>query len=210
MAEVVIVDYGAGNVRSMQNALEHVAASGQRVRLTADAQAIRGAERIVLPGVGAFGECRRKMAEAGVLEPLFDAVRGGTPFLGVCVGMQILADRGEEFGAHDGFGWIPGVTRRIPLPEDSALKLPHIGWAPITLPAPHALFDGIAADAHFYFVHSYFLDCAEPVDVAATVVHGIPFTAAVARRNVFGCQFHPEKSDDPGIRLLENFCRWRL
>ncbi len=207
MGDIVVIDYGAGNVRSMQNTLERVAGHGQRVRLTSDADAIRGAERLVLPGVGAFGECWRKMGERGVLGPISDAVSRGTPFLGICVGMQVLADRGEEFGDHPGFGWIGGVTRRIPLPSDLRLKLPHIGWAPLER-SPHALFDGIPDDAHFYFVHSFFLDCADAGHVAARVSHGVSFTAAVARNNIFGCQFHPEKSDQPGLQLLGNFCRW--
>jgi glutamine amidotransferase len=207
VAEIVIVDYGAGNVRSMHNALEHVACPGQRVTLTADPELIRKAERLVLPGVGAFGECWRKMEQQGVLEPLREAVDRGVPFLGVCVGMQVLADRGEEFGEHPGLGWIHGVTRQIPLPAELGLKLPHIGWAPLER-APHALWDGIPDDAYFYFVHSFFLDSATPSDVVARVTYGIPFTAAVAHENVFGCQFHPEKSDRPGLQLLGNFCGW--
>jgi imidazole glycerol-phosphate synthase subunit HisH len=206
VADVVIIDYGAGNVRSTWNALERVLEGSARLVLSSDAAAIRGAARVVLPGVGAFGECKKKMEERGVLEPLFAAVGRGTPFLGICVGMQMLATEGLEFGSTPGFGWVPGVTRRIDVKDGR--KLPHIGWAPLEA-RPHALFEGIARDASFYFVHSFFLDAAQDSHIAARVTYGATFTAAVAKDNVFGVQFHPEKSDRAGLALLANFCRWR-
>jgi glutamine amidotransferase len=204
--EVVIVDYGSGNLRSMSNALGHVVPDEHVVRVSGDPTAVRNADRLVLPGVGAFGACRAKLDELGLTGAVTDVVRSGRPFLGVCVGMQILADQGEEFGEHAGLGWIPGRTRRIPVPE-RGYKLPHIGWAALD-GASHPLFHGLGAAPFFYFVHSFFLDASEPADIAARVTYGVPITAAVARRNVFGCQFHPEKSDRSGLGLLANFCRW--
>ncbi|MCB1055337.1 MAG: imidazole glycerol phosphate synthase subunit HisH, partial [Acidobacteria bacterium] len=212
--DVLIADYGSGNLRSLTNALEQCARSDQRVVLSGDPAAVARAERIVLPGVGAFGECRRKLDESGLLPALGAAVAAGKPLFGICVGMQVLASRGLEFGETAGLGWVPGVTRRLRLPETAGesngdarvprLKLPHVAWTPVEI-LDEALFDGIPQGSHFYFVHSYFLECAEPGDIAATAVHGERFTAAVRRDNVFGSQFHPEKSDTPGLRLLENF-----
>ena len=207
-SEVVIVDYGSGNVRSMFNAVKRAARDDQKVVLSQDAAAIEQAERVVLPGVGAFAECRKMLDASGLLPALTKRVQEGAPFLGVCVGMQILADEGQEFETHPGLGWIPGVCRKIVIPPSSAaIKLPHIGWSPIET-TPHPLFEGMPARPHVYFVHSYFLDCSDRAQVAATATYGETFPAAVARANLFGCQFHPEKSDLLGLKLLENFCRW--
>lgn len=221
MAEkVVIVDYGSGNIRSIFNALRRSAGDGQEVSVSNEAAAIAGAQRLVLPGVGAFAECRRKLDASGLRESVVEAATGrGTPLLGVCVGMQILADEGREFETSRGLGLIPGVVRRIEFPEgcaDAPNKLPHVGWTQI---APvgregdgskcSALFDGLPPKACFYFVHSYVFACAEASDVAATADYGEHFAAAVQRDNIFGCQFHPEKSAASGLRLLENFCRWK-
>lgn len=203
--EVVIVDYGSGNVRSMFNALKQATREGQHVVLSTERSAIEQADRLVLPGVGAFGECRKRLDASGLLPALTRKVEAGTPFLGVCVGMQILADRGLEFEVNPGLGWIPGVTRQL-VPAAGA-KLPHIGWAPVS-PSPHALFEGLPPDPYLYFVHSFFLEPTDRAHVAATATYGETFTAAVAKGNVFGCQFHPEKSDRLGKKLLQNFCRW--
>lgn len=204
-AEVVIVDYGSGNVRSMYNALKQAVRDGQEVVLSTERTAIEQAERLVLPGVGAFGECRKLLDDSGLLPAITAKVQGGTPFLGICVGMQILADQGLEFQPHPGLGWIPGVCRK--LDPGPGAKLPHIGWSPVDF-KPHALFDGLPPRPYLYFVHSFFLEAKDPAHVAATATYGETFTAAVAKGNVFGCQFHPEKSDRLGKKLLQNFCRW--
>lgn len=193
----------------MVNALTAVASDRQTVRLTRDPEVIADADRIVLPGVGAFAECRRRLDDSGVLSTMTAAVRSGRPFLGVCVGMQILAEEGREFGSTPGLGWISGVTRRITFPtgHPGPTKLPHVGWTKIQL-RKRDLFDGIHDDDHFYFVHSYTLECSDSNQIAAEAEYGETFTASVLDRNIFGCQFHPEKSSQPGLRVLENFCRW--
>jgi glutamine amidotransferase len=206
---VVIVDYGSGNTFSMLNALRRAAAPDQEVTLTRDERVIRDADRLVLPGVGAFAECRRRLFADGLVDVVGETVRRGRPFLGVCVGMQILADEGHEFGVTAGLGWIPGKTKRMRFDSDSIhMKLPHVGWSPLRHDAC-TLFDAVGSDDYFYFVHSYALECAEPEHVAATADYGGPFTAAVRRDNVFGCQFHPEKSAHSGLKVLEAFCRWK-
>ncbi len=206
--EVVIVDYGSGNVRSMFNALKRAVSDDQKVVLSKDASAIEQAQRVVLPGVGAFAECAKMLEASGLLPALTRKVKTGTPFLGVCVGMQILATEGLEFQPHPGLGWIPGVCRKIALAEAGAsLKLPHIGWS-LVATGPHPLFEGMPSRPYMYFVHSFFLDCSDAAHVAATATYGETFPAAVARDNLFGCQFHPEKSDVLGLQLLQNFCRW--
>jgi len=206
---VVIIDYGSGNTFSMLNALGRVVDANRRVVLSGDERVIRDADRLVLPGVGAFAECRRRLFATGLVEVISEVVRDGRPFLGVCVGMQILADEGHEFGVTPGLGWIPGATKLMT--TDAAptrLKLPHVGWAPVQ---SHdcRLFDGVGPDDYFYFVHSYALECANPSHVAATAEYGTTFTAAVRSENVFGCQFHPEKSAQSGLKVLEGFCRWK-
>jgi len=210
MLDVVIVDYGSGNTRSMFNALSRAKRDDQNVVLSADPQTIAAAERLVLPGVGAFAECRRKLDASGVLPALTTAVKSGKPFLGVCVGMQILADVGREFEVSKGLGWIPGVTRRIEFPHEytGPKRLPHVEWTPTEFVAC-PLFDGANGGELYYYVHSYILDCAQPTDRVATACYGETYAAAVLRGNVFACQFHPEKSADAGLHLLENFCRWQ-
>lgn len=193
----------------MLHALRLVA-DGINVNLTHDPKTIAAADRVILPGVGAFAACRRRLDESGVLPAVTEAVARGRPLMGVCVGMQVLADEGREFGVTAGLGWIPGVTRLLNIPSTDAatLKLPHIGWNRIA-GRGHPVLRSLRDDDHFYFVHSYVLDCARPSDVAATSDYGEPFAAAVARDNVFGCQFHPEKSAEAGLRVLEAFCRWK-
>lgn len=213
-SRVVVVDYGAGNVRSIVNALHHV--TDDHVTLSSDPADIEQADRIVLPGVGAFGHCRELLDGQLLIEPVLDFVGTGRPFLGICVGMQILADTGLEFGTHEGLGLIHGTTRLLQVPhaDDHEAKLPHVAWAPLTivneeLTRPGALFDGVSADSWFYFVHSYTLECDDRQDVAATADYHETFTAAVVRENVFGCQFHLEKSGRDGLSLLANFCTWK-
>lgn len=202
---VALVDYGAGNLHSVHNAL--VKAGGTDVRITADPDVIARADRIVLPGVGAFAACYGGLhALPGVIDAMGQAVRTrGVPFLGVCVGMQLLADRGLEFGEHPGLGWIPGTVRRIE-PADAAVKVPHMGWNDVTPSATgHALLNGGEA----YFLHSYHFDAADPADVLASTDHGGALVAAVGRGTVIGVQFHPEKSQTYGLSFLSRFLEWR-
>ena len=211
---VVIVDYGSGNLRSAAKAFERAVAeagSAATVTVTADPDTVAGADRVVLPGVGAFGDCMGGLAKLpGMLEALDAAViRGGKPFLGICVGMELMAERGREHGDHAGLGWIPGEVAAL-APADAALKIPHMGWNELAMAAPgHPVFAGIAPGAHAYFVHSYAFACADPAHVLATVDYGGPVTAAVGRDNMVGTQFHPEKSQATGLRLITNFLGWR-
>ena len=201
---IALIDYGAGNLHSVHNAL--VKAGARDVAVTADPDMVAGADRIVLPGVGAFRACRDGLyGLSGVVEAMTDAVqRRGVPFLGVCVGMQLLADTGEEFGRHAGLGWIPGTVRLIE-PADPAIKVPHMGWNDVTPATPHPLIE--AGEA--YFLHSYHFVAANPADVLATTDHGGPIIAAVGRDTVVGVQFHPEKSQLYGLALLSRFLDWK-
>lgn len=212
--DVAIIDYGSGNLRSAAKAIERAAResdSGANIRVTDDPRIIAAADRIVLPGVGAFADCRAGLlARPGVAEAMSEAVqRRGRPFLGICVGMQLLASRGIEFGTHEGLDWIAGEVRRIE-PKDPAIKVPHMGWNTLTIERGHALLAGIPDGAHAYFVHSYHFVPAPGQEscVIATTEYAGTVVAAVARRNVAGTQFHPEKSQATGLRLLANFLRW--
>jgi glutamine amidotransferase len=207
----VIVDYGSGNLHSAGKAFQRMAAEtgAGPVRVTGEPEAVARADRVVLPGVGAFADCRAGlMAVPGLFEAVRDAaIARARPFLGICVGMQMMADRGLEHGTTPGFGWIAGEVGPL-CPADPALKIPHMGWNALDLARPHRLWDGIATGGHAYFVHSFAFRAAEPGDVAATADHGGAFVAAVARDNLFGTQFHPEKSQAVGLRLIANFLRW--
>lgn len=206
---VAIIDYGSGNLRSAAKAFERIA--DEPVLVTADADALVRADRIVLPGVGAFGDCRRGLdALDGMVDALEAAViGGGKPFLGICVGMQLMATVGLEHGRHDGLGWIPGEVARLE-PADGELPIPHMGWNDLVLEAPgHPLFAGLAEGCHAYFVHSYGFACADPAHRLATVDYGGPVTAVIGRDNLLGTQFHPEKSQAVGLRLIANFVKWR-
>ena len=202
---IALIDYGAGNLHSVHNALRKAGADD--VVITADPDVVAGADRIVLPGVGAFRACRDALVGIdGMVESMEQAVRTrGAPFLGVCVGMQLLADAGEEFGRHEGLGWVPGTVRLIE-PADAAIKVPHMGWNDVTLTgaAPAILAGGEA-----YFLHSYHFDAADPDHVAAVTDHGGPLVAAVARDTIIGCQFHPEKSQHYGLSFLTRFLAWK-
>lgn len=212
MTSVVLVDYGAGNLRSASNALEEAARRGGvalDLKITSDPQAVRDADRVVLPGVGAFAACRAGLdAVPGLVEALDEAVRArGRPFLGVCVGMQLLATTGREHGEHPGLGWIPGVVETLK-PADPALKIPHMGWNRVKRQKPHPVLDALGPDAWVYFVHSYVMVPQVGSDAALACDHGGDFIAAVARDNVLGVQFHPEKSQDAGLNLLGAFLDW--
>jgi len=202
---VTIIDYGIGNLRSIEKAFQRV---GATVLRTDDAQAVRDAERLVLPGVGAFGACIGEIRARDLDGPILDAIAAGTPFLGVCVGMQLLFDAGLEKGRHDGLGVLPG--RVVHFQEAAAatpddLVVPHMGWNAITPNRPHPLLDGLDEPAYVYFVHSYHAEAADDAHVLATTAYGHDFPAVVQHENVFGVQFHPEKSQAGGLRMLENF-----
>ena len=214
MSLVTIIDYGAGNLHSAAKAFERMAADvGEMdILVTADPELVRKADRIMLPGVGAFADCKAWLdAVPGMVDVLEEKViRGGTPFLGVCVGMQLMASEGREKTVTAGLGWIPGAVERI-TPNDPSLKIPHMGWNTISVARPHALLEGIPVGSdglHAYFVHSYHL-VTEIADMRiATSDYGGTVTACVGRDNLFGAQFHPEKSQALGLKLIENFLRW--
>ena len=206
-----LIDYGSGNLASAAKALARAAnGTGLEIVTTSDPEIVRGAERIVLPGVGAFADCMRGLnAVPGMVAVLREKVlQQGAPFLGICVGMQLLATVGREFGDHAGLGWIAGEVVKI-APADTSLKIPHMGWNELKILKPHALLDGIASGAHAYFVHSFQLKPVLDDDLLATTDYGGPLTAMVGDANIAGTQFHPEKSQATGIKLLENFLRWK-
>jgi glutamine amidotransferase len=210
---VALIDYGSGNLRSAEKALARVASergTGQEVVVTADADVVAAADRIVLPGVGAYADCMSGLsAVPGMIAALNDAVIArATPFLGICVGMQLMASVGREFGDHAGLGWIKGDVVRM-TPEDHSLKIPQIGWNELSLMRAHPVFAGVAPGAHAYFVHSYAMAPERAADLLARTDYGGPVTAAVARDNLIGVQFHPEKSQAVGLQLLGNFLVWR-
>lgn len=205
---VAIIDYGSGNLRSAAKAFERIA--DEPVLVTADADALVRADRIVLPGVGAFGDCRRGLdALDGMIDALEAAViGGGKPFLGICVGMQLMASAGLEHGRHEGLGWIPGKVVALE-PADPALKVPHMGWNELAAARPHPVLAGLPAGAHMYFVHGYHFACDDPGHILATTDYGEPLAAAVGRDNMIGTQFHPEKSQKAGLALISSFLDWR-
>lgn len=208
----VIIDYKSGNLRSAEKSFQRMAAEvdGGAVQVSNDPEAVRRADRIVLPGVGAFADCRAGLdAIPGMVEALTECVSNGTPFLGICVGQQLMATIGHEHG-HDapGFGWIPGVCTEI-TPTDPSLKVPHMGWNALQGLAQHPVLAGIAPGDHAYFVHSFHVVPERPADVLGTVDYAGPITAVIGRENMIGTQFHPEKSQATGLRLIANFLTWR-
>ncbi len=215
MQTVAIIDYGSGNLHSAAKAFERAARDSgvdARIAVTSAPEVVAKADRIVLPGVGAFADCKRGLdAVAGMRAALDETVRGrGRPFLGICVGMQLLATRGLEFETTQGLGWIDGDVVVIK-PSDAALKIPHMGWNTLTVGRQHALLSGIETGPkglHAYFVHSFHLKAARAVDMVATTDHGGAVTAMVGRDNIAGTQFHPEKSQQLGLRLIANFLAW--
>jgi len=199
---ITILDYSVNNLRSVQKAFEHL---GHATRVTAIADEVADAERLVLPGVGAFGEAMRNLNAKGLIEPVLEHVRAGKPLLGVCLGMQLLFDWSEELGVFGGLGILGGGVKRFA--EAPELKIPHMGWSGLSFPRSSKLFAGIEAGEMTYFVHSYHVVPEDAAIVAATARHGEVFVAGVERDNVFGAQFHPEKSSAVGLRILDNFAR---
>jgi glutamine amidotransferase len=206
--KIAVVDYGMGNLRSVAKALEHVAPQAE-VRVTADPKEILACERVVVPGQGAMPDCMRQLAASGAREAVVAAARE-KPFLGICIGLQMLFERGEE-GNTPGLGLLAGSVPRFTAEglKIQGLKIPHMGWNEVMQARPHPLWEGIASGSRFYFVHSYYPAPANAALTAATCVYGAPFTCAVARDNIFAVQFHPEKSQSTGLQLLSNFVRWR-
>jgi imidazole glycerol-phosphate synthase subunit HisH len=212
---VAIVDYGSGNLHSAAKAFERAARGSdcsQEIVVTHDPATVANADRVVLPGVGAFADCRHGLdALDGMAEALEEAVRrNGRPFFGICVGMQLLAERGREYEVTDGLGWIAGEVDRI-MPNDPHLKIPHMGWNTLNVVRAHPLLDGLTLGSqgqHAYFVHSFQLNPARRADLVADAEYGGAVTAIVARDNIFGTQFHPEKSQKFGLALIANFLKW--
>ena len=211
MTDIAVVDYGMGNLRSVSKALEHVA-PGTDVRVSSDPKDLEAADRVVFPGQGAMPDCMRELDARG-LRPAVIAAAHEKPFLGICIGLQMLFERSEE-GDVAGLGILPGIVRRFP-PERMQdeggirLKVPHMGWNNVDQVEAHPVWDGVGNGARFYFVHSYFPEAGTPELVAGFSVYGIPFTCAVARDNIFAVQFHPEKSHTAGLKLLANFIAWK-
>lgn len=208
---VAILDYGSGNLRSVEKAFEHAARErglACRIAVTDDAELVAGADRLVLPGVGAFGACMQGLSSRdGLVEALQHGVLvEGRPFLGVCVGMQLLATEGLEFGRHDGLGWVPGYVSAIET-QTADIRTPHMGWNALRLEGQHPVLDGLDAEA-FYFAHSYRFECENNAQLYAVTDHGGPLPAAIGRDNIFGVQFHPEKSQRAGMTLIANFLNW--
>jgi len=201
---IAIIDYGMGNLRSVHKAFEAV---GHQAVVTREAQVIGNASHVVLPGVGAFGDCMANLERYRLIDPVRTAVQSGKPFLGICLGLQLLFTESEEFGTHKGLDIIPGKVKRFAI--DSALKVPHMGWNQVNYQRPCPLFDGIANGSHWYFVHSYFVDPTDKAVAATTTTYGITFISSIWRDNVVACQFHPEKSQSVGLRLIKNFGTWK-
>ena len=197
---IAIIDYDAGNMKSVEKALQFLEAE---VMVTRDKNAILAADQVILPGVGAFGEAMEKLESYGLIDVIHQVVAKGIPFLGICLGMQLLFDQSEESGGVKGLGLLRGEIVKIPSKE--GLKIPHIGWNSLKFPHKSVLFDGISEDSYVYFVHSYYLKANDMAVVAATTTYGVEIHAAVEHNNIYGCQFHPEKSSEIGLNILKNF-----
>jgi glutamine amidotransferase len=212
-AAVALIDYGSGNLRSAEKALARAAAdgaTGHEIVVTSNANVVAEAERVVLPGVGAFADCMKGVSS---IPHMIDALRDkvlnkGAPFLGICVGMQLLADVGREHGDHKGLGWIPGEVVKLE-PAEPQLKVPHMGWNALSLLQPHALFEGMEDGADVYFVHSYYFRPKQLEHILAATDYAGSIPAIVGRDNIAGTQFHPEKSQAAGLAFLERFLKWR-
>lgn len=208
MKKVAIIDYGSGNLRSAAKAFEK-AGDGYDIKVTNDPKLVKDAGHIVLPGVGAFGDCKRGLAALpGMIETLdAEVIKKAKPFLGICVGMQLMAKYGHEHGGEEGLGWLDAEVDRI-RPQDPTLKIPHMGWNELQL-GGHPLFANLENGTHMYFVHSYQMDCQDQSLVLATCDYAGPITAVVGKDNLLGVQFHPEKSQAAGLKLIANFLAWR-
>ena len=202
---IVIIDYGMGNLRSVAKAFEAV---GHKAVVTRDVAAIKNASHVVLPGVGAFGDCMANLERFDLVESIRSTIQSGKPFLGICLGLQLLFTESEEFGMHKGLGILPGRVRRFEV--DPSLKVPHMGWNQVTMQRACPLFEGIADGSNWYFVHSYFVDPSDRTITATTTTYGVPFVSSIWKDNVVACQFHPEKSQAVGLRLIKNFGSWHL
>ena len=210
MTSIAVIDYGMGNLRSVSKALEHVAPDAE-VQVTSDPEVVRQAERVVFPGQGAMPDCMRELDGRGLRPAVLEAART-KPFLGICIGLQMLFERSEE-GDTAGLGVFPGTVKRFPPQamkdaQGGKLKVPHMGWNEVMQTGPHALWRGIADANRYYFVHSYYVEAGKPELVAGYSIYGFPFTCAVAQDNIFAVQFHPEKSQTAGLALLANFVTW--
>ena len=201
---IAIVDYGMGNLRSVSKAFETV---GHQAIVTRDAAAIQNASHVVLPGVGAFGDCMANLKQYDLIEPILAAIRSGKPFLGICLGFQLLFTESEEFGRHDGLNIFPGKVRAFA--ANQALKVPHMGWNQVNIQSDCPLFKGIADRSNWYFVHSFFVDPQDKDITAAVTTYGVSFTSSIWKDNVVACQFHPEKSQAVGLQLIKNFGLWK-
>lgn len=197
---VAIIDYDAGNIKSVEKALEYL---GQKVKITRDQKEILSADRVILPGVGAFGDAMGKIRSYGLESVIQDAVRQGTPFLGICLGLQLLFEDSDETPGVKGLGLLPGGIRRIP--DGEGLKIPYMGWNSLDIREGATLFKGIEGHPYVYFVHSYYLSAKHEEDVAATTFYSTKIHASVEHENIFACQFHPEKSGEVGLKILDNF-----
>jgi glutamine amidotransferase len=211
MQTIAVVDYGMGNLRSVVNALEAVGRTIDRVLLTSDPEQVRSADKVVFPGQGAAGDCMRAIDEYGLREAVIEAA-GERPFLGICMGLQVLIDYSEENQGTDCLGYLPGRVRYFGDDhrdrDGPRLKIPHMGWNRVEQARPHPLWDSIADGSRFYFVHSYYLELPDTDLVAGRTDYGFDFTSAIARDNLFALQCHPEKSADTGLQLLRNFVNW--
>lgn len=197
---IAIIDYDAGNIMSVQNALKKL---GAQMILTRDEKTILSADKVILPGVGSFGDCMDNLNKYNLVEVIKDVVAKGTPFLGVCLGLQLMFEESEESPGVKGLGLLKGQIKRIP--EGEYKKIPHMGWNSLELKRKGRLFDGIPDNPYVYFVHSYYLDAADKSIVVGTTEYNVSIDATVEKDNIFGCQFHPEKSSDVGLKILKNF-----
>ena len=202
MGMLVVVDYGSGNLHSVAKGLEH---AGEAVCVSGDPETVCRADKLVLPGVGAFADARAELERRRLVRPVVEHIRGGRKFLGICLGLQLLFDRSTEDGEHEGLGVIPGEVVRF---RDAGLKVPHIGWNTLEMTPGVGLFDGVPQGSAVYFVHSYYVVPHDDTVVAARTEYGECFTSAIATENVWATQFHPEKSQHVGLRMLENFVKW--
>ncbi len=198
---LAVIDYGAGNLRSVVHALNYLGVESMRVVHTA--HELRGADKIILPGVGAFGAGMQQLHAQSLVQPIIDAVRTGVPYLGICLGMQFLFDYSDEMGIHKGFGLLPGRVTRFP--ERNSLKVPHMGWNQLTPTRASILLQGIDSSSHAYFVHSYYCIPDDPADTLINTCYGDDFCAGVQHGSIYGVQFHPEKSQKTGLQILSNF-----